>query len=177
MFAERFHCSVDVTQTSNFEVCISHSQPNPSCFLAAPFVGAGVKTMDRVLVHLVMLSTASAWKLSSGGEEAHDSTLSPHESAITGEADSARNRRRLASGCNADWSVSPPRPCFLSLAYNRAAAFLLAAYRRVRLLTVNKTIVTAATGAATIAAISWGRAATTHVIARATGFVHETSGC
>ena len=86
MFAERFHCSVDVTQTSNFEVCISHSQPNPSCFLAAPFVGAGVKTMDRVLVHLVMLSTASAWKLSSGGEEyeAHDSTLSPHESAIPG---------------------------------------------------------------------------------------------
>ena len=130
-----------------------------------------------MLVHLaMMLSTVNGWVLPSA-DTAHDSPLSPHDSVITGEVDGAHDRRRLASGCNADWSVSPPRPCFLSLAYNRAAAFLLAAYRRVRLLTVNKTIVTAATGAATIAAISWGRAATTHVIARATGFVHETSGC
>ena len=68
--------------------------------------------MGRELVHLVMLSTASAWKLSSGGEEAHDSTLSPHESAITGEADSARNRRRLASNCDTGWYVSPPTRAF-----------------------------------------------------------------
>ena len=68
--------------------------------------------MGRVLVHLVVLSTASAWKLSSGGEEAHDSTLSPHESAIPGGVENARDRRRelwlfFASSCDG-WSVSLP---------------------------------------------------------------------
>ena len=87
--------------------------------------------MGRVLVHLVMLSTASAWKLSSGGEEAHDSTLSPplspHDSAITGEADSARNRRRLASSCDTGWYVSPPTRAVSRVPWlNLAAAFSLA---------------------------------------------------
>ena len=66
-----------------------------------------------MLVHLaMMLSTVNGWVLPPDGK-AHDSPLSPHESAITGEVDGARDRRRLASGCDG-WSVSPPRLSFLS---------------------------------------------------------------
>ena len=66
-----------------------------------------------MLVHLaMMLSKVSGWVLPSA-DTSHDSPLSPHESAITGEVDGARDRRRLASGCDG-WSVSPPRLSFLS---------------------------------------------------------------
>ena len=130
-----------------------------------------------MLLHLaMMLSKASGWGLPSDGK-AHDSPLSSHELAITGEVDGAGDRRRLASGCNSNWSVCPPPPTF-SPSPNRAAAFLLAAYKRVRLLTVFSSSVTAATPAATIAAISVPLTATPHVTIRAT-VVHETSatGC
>ena len=63
-----------------------------------------------MLVHLAMiLSTVNGWVLPSDLDTAHDSPLSPHESAITGDVDSARDRRRLASDCNEGWSVKPPR--------------------------------------------------------------------
>ena len=71
-----------------------------------------------MLVHLaMMLSEVSGWVLPSD-EKAHDSPLSSHESAITGEVESARDRRRLASSC-VGWSVSLPR--LLSPLLNRAA--------------------------------------------------------
>eukprot|EP00964_Phaeocystis_antarctica_P056830 scaffold33572_cov47-Phaeocystis_antarctica.AAC.4 len=61
-----------------------------------------------MLLHLaMMLSKVSGGGLPSDGK-AHDSPLSSHESAITGEVDGARDRRRLASSCDG-WYVSPPR--------------------------------------------------------------------
>ena len=88
------------------------------------------KTMGRVLVLLAMLSTASGWKLpqreapemAMASTGLHGSTMDaitgePHESPITGEVDGARDRRRLASGCNAGWCnagwcACAPLPCF-----------------------------------------------------------------
>ena len=80
-----------------------------------------------MLVHLAMiLSTVSGWVLPSA-DTAHDSPLSPHDSVITGEADSARNRRRLASSCDTGWYVSPPTRAFSRVPWlNLAAAFSLA---------------------------------------------------
>ena len=89
------------------------------------------KTMGRVLVLLAMLSTASAWKLPSKNA-ADDSEVIPvpslyksdhktletrtAEEILEGVSNGARNRRRLASGCNSAWCVSPPRLRFCSLA-------------------------------------------------------------
>ena len=77
-----------------------------------------------MLLHLAMLlSEVSGWRLPSD-DKANDSS---HESEITGEVDSARDRRQLAwPSCNTDWCVSKPRPCFLPLR-NLVAAFLSAA--------------------------------------------------
>ena len=71
-----------------------------------------------MLLHLAMLlSEVSGWRIPSD-DKAHDSS---HESAITGEVDSARDRRRLdddddhsdasgsGSSCDDSWSV-PPAP-------------------------------------------------------------------
>ena len=73
-----------------------------------------------MLVHLaMMLSKVSGWGFPSD-DTAHDSPLLSHESAITGEVDSARDGRRLASSCDFSWSVSPPRaPSFPALPTGR----------------------------------------------------------
>ena len=62
-----------------------------------------------MLVHLAMLlCEVSGWRLPSD-DKAYDSS---HEFAITGEVDSARDRRRLAwPSCNTGWCVPKPRPC------------------------------------------------------------------
>ena len=79
-----------------------------------------------MLLHLaMMLSKASGWGLPSD-DKAHDSPISSHDSAITGEVDSARDGRRLASSCDHSWSVSP-RPAHLFLPCLTVLAFLLAA--------------------------------------------------
>ena len=75
------------------------------------------KTMGRVLVLLAMLSTASGWKLPSEQSAAPEMTITGevHESPITGGVDGARDRRRLATGCNG-WCVLPAPPVLPSLA-------------------------------------------------------------
>ena len=101
-----------------------------------------------MLVHLaMMLSKVSGWGLPSDGKT-HDSHLSSHESAIMGEVDGARDRRRLASSCNDGWSVCPPRLSFSPMP-NRAAAFLLAATHKRVIIQLTVISVTAATAAAT----------------------------
>ena len=69
-----------------------------------------------MLVHLaMMLSTVHGWVLPSD-DKAHDSSLSSHESAITGGVDGASDRRQLrkatwiASSCDGGWSAPRPRP-------------------------------------------------------------------
>ena len=58
---------------------------------------------------------------------ANGSPLSPHESTVTGEVDSAHDRRRLASGSSClGWYDSPPRLSVPPLR-NPAAASLFAA--------------------------------------------------
>jgi hypothetical protein len=69
-----------------------------------------------MLVHLaMMLSTVHGWVLPSD-DKAHDSSLSSHESAITGGVDGVSDRRQLrkatwiASSCDGGWSAPRPRP-------------------------------------------------------------------
>ena len=64
------------------------------------------KSMGRVIVHLAMLSTVSAWN------------LPPYGESITGKNDGARDWRQLdqagptdRSSCDGSWSVSTPAPC------------------------------------------------------------------
>jgi hypothetical protein len=66
-------------------------------------------------VHLaITLSTVHGWVLPSDDKA---SSLSSHESAITGGVDGARARRQLiALDCSGSWSVCPPAPP--SLVYN-----------------------------------------------------------
>eukprot|EP00964_Phaeocystis_antarctica_P055110 scaffold32402_cov47-Phaeocystis_antarctica.AAC.2 len=152
-----FTWSSDVsTQASGWEVCANSgppvfppSPPPPSPKLlgtllatvaTAPVAlavpgGHGItsspKTLGRVLVYLAMLSMASGWQLPSQSAEPEMTTTGEaHESPITGGVDGARDRRRLATSCNA-WCVSTPRPCFPPLR-KLAAAFLSAATRQVR---------------------------------------------
>ena len=70
-----------------------------------------------MIVHLaMMLSAVHGWVLLPD-DKAHDSSLSAHESAITGGVDGARARRQLiALDCSGSWSVCPPAPP--SLVYN-----------------------------------------------------------
>ena len=61
-----------------------------------------------MLVHIAMtLSTVHGWSLLPVDDKA--SSLSSHESAITGGVDGAR-RQLKASGCSGSWSVCPPAP-------------------------------------------------------------------
>ena len=60
-----------------------------------------------MLFHLaITLSTVHGWVISSDDKA---SSLSSHESAITGGIDGAR-RQLKASGCSGSWSVCPPAP-------------------------------------------------------------------
>ena len=60
-----------------------------------------------MLVHLaITLSTVHGWVVPSDDKA---SSLSSHESAITGGIDGAR-RQLKASGCSGSWSVCPPAP-------------------------------------------------------------------
>ena len=66
------------------------------------------KNVMFFLLAMMMLSTANGWVLPPD-DTAHDSS---HESAITGEADGARDRRQLlriaafGSSCDASWSAT-----------------------------------------------------------------------
>ena len=78
------------------------------------------------MLHLAMLlSEVSGWRLPSD-DRLDKANESSHESAITGEVDSARDRRRLAwPSCNTGWCVPKPRPCVPPLRH-LVAAFLSA---------------------------------------------------
>ena len=96
----------------------------------------------RSLVHLVLLSAASGWRLPNSQRASPDAeavrfpqrenadmfveTLpltTDARVATAGDVGGARDRRRLVgSGCDGGWSVSLPRPSRFSCATNRAAA-------------------------------------------------------
>ena len=66
--------------------------------LGAQMLASALKPMGRGLVHLAILSTASGWQIPSQESQAN----------IVGKVEErARDRRRLPSNCDGEWSVSP----------------------------------------------------------------------
>lgn len=64
-------------------------------------LASSLKPMDRGLVHLAMISTASGWRIPSQESQ---------RQALAGSVERARDRRKLADNCNGEWSATRSHP-------------------------------------------------------------------